>query len=72
MWAAGKGADDVIHIMMNHQGDINATDKIGATGKSYETQRLEENIHLYSDFPLSFDQRLCEQSNEHVRKKNLL
>lgn len=32
MWAAGKGADDVIHVMMGHHGDIDATDKIGATG----------------------------------------
>ena len=33
MWAAGKGADDVISSMVEiSQPDINATDKTGATG----------------------------------------
>lgn len=32
MWAAGKGADGVIEIMMTYKQDINATDKTGATG----------------------------------------
>lgn len=33
MWAAGKGADDVIKVMMQYGGDIDATDNTGATGE---------------------------------------
>ena len=33
MWAAGKGAEDVIQSIVKHNPDINAIDKTGATGE---------------------------------------
>ena len=34
MWAAGKGADDVIRMFIRHKADINQADKNGGTGES--------------------------------------
>ena len=33
MWAAGKGADDVIRAFIKYKADVNQTDKNGGTGK---------------------------------------
>ena len=32
MWAAGKGANDVIEMFIKHQADIHFTDQNGANG----------------------------------------
>lgn len=33
MWAAGKGADDVIKVFLAHNVDIQQEDKTGGTGR---------------------------------------
>ena len=33
MWAAGKGADDVVRMFTKHKADINQTDQHGGTGQ---------------------------------------
>ena len=36
LWAAGKGADDVLRMFVKHKVDINQTDKNGGTGRSFD------------------------------------
>ena len=35
MWAAGKGANDVLHTFIKYSVDIGQTDKTGGTGRFY-------------------------------------
>ena len=52
MWAAGKGAENVIKSIVKHNPDINATDKTGATGELVGLFRVCVHVCMLSNIIL--------------------
>ena len=44
MWAAGKGADDVLRVFFHHSVDVQQEDKTGGTGQSPESCPAGQNL----------------------------